>query len=407
MSLIPLFHPPLMLLCRRTELSKKQLSLLFFCSVVSWAAGSGLTPLLPVYALKLGASQAVAGYYFSLAFAALAAGTFLGGWLVDKLQRRKLLMILFGAVVAPLLWAMGRANNVPQLTAATTASWFMLGMVGPPGLALAGLYAPQDRRGKIFGILGMSGGLGTFVGGLIVGPMVDRWGYPTMFTVLALFYLALPAGALFLEDKRIEQVPKASAPRRRESSRLGTAFFVLLLAHFAVIIVHGTGTMGRSLAMNALGLSAAALTGAVSVAGLVGLPFPFILGWLSDRLGRKRLMIVCYALYAIAMVVFAVSKSMWHFWVATMLMAVGQDSATVGTAFVTDLVPPEALGRGLSMFNGIFWVGMVAGLAVAGYAIQNLGVPAVMFISAALPLIGIFLVISIREVKPPVAVVTQ
>jgi predicted MFS family arabinose efflux permease len=117
-------------------------------------------------------------------------------------------------------------------------------------------------------------------------------------------------------------------------------------------------------------------------------------------------MIVCYALYAIAMVVFAVSKSMWHFWVATMLMAVGQDSATVGTAFVTDLVPPEALGRGLSMFNGIFWVGMVAGLAVAGYAIQNLGVPAVMFISAALPLIGIFLVISIREVKPPVAVVT-
>jgi MFS family permease len=161
--------------------------------------------------------------------------------------------------------------------------------------------------------------------------------------------------------------------------------------------------MGRSLAMSGLGLSAAALTGAVSIGALVGLPFPFILGWLSDRLGRKPLMIACYALYGIAMVVFAVSKSMWHFWVATMLMAVGQDSATVGTAFVIDLVPPQALGRGLSLFNGIFWVGMVAGLAGTGYAIQNLGITAVMLISVALPLIGIFLVISIREVRQRVA----
>jgi MFS family permease len=381
--------------------SRKQLALLFFCSAVSWAVGSGLTPVLPVYALAAGASPAVAGYYLSLAFAALAGGTFLGGWLVDALQRRKLLMIVFGAAVAPLLWAMGRAATLPGVTAATAAAWFMLGMVGPPGLALAGLSAPEDRRGKIFGILGLSGGVGTMVGGLIVGPLVDRWGYPSMFTVLALFYLAYPVGALFLEEKRIEPVPKAAAaaPEHGEGPRLGRAFFLLLLAQLAVIVVHGTGTIGRSLAMSGLGLSAAALTGAVSIGALVGLPFPFILGWSSDRLGRKAVMMLCYGLYLAAMVVFAVSRSMWHFWAATMLMAVGQDSTTVGSAFVTDLVPPEALGRGLSLFNGVFWVGMVAGLAGSGYAIQSLGVTTTMLVSAALPVLGIGLLASIREAR--------
>jgi len=101
----------------------------------------------------------------------------------------------------------------------------------------------------------------------------------------------------------------------------------------------------------------------------------------------------------VAKIVLALSKSLWHFWVATSLMAVGQDSATVGTAFVTDLVPPQALGRGLAMFQGIFWVGMVAGLAGSGYAVQSLGIVPVMLTSAALPLIGIALLISIREAE--------
>ena len=79
-------------------MSRKQLVTLFACSMASWAVGSGLMPLSPVYALKLGASQAAAGYYLSFAFAMLAAGNFFAGWLSDRLQRRKLLLIVSGVV---------------------------------------------------------------------------------------------------------------------------------------------------------------------------------------------------------------------------------------------------------------------------------------------------------------------
>ena len=85
-------------------MSRKQLLLLFFGLLVPWTVGNGLTPLLPVYALQLGASQAVAGYYLALVFLALAGGTLFAGWLSDTLQRRKILLILSGATMIPLVW---------------------------------------------------------------------------------------------------------------------------------------------------------------------------------------------------------------------------------------------------------------------------------------------------------------
>jgi len=72
----------------------KQLVALFLCNLIVWTMGNGLVPLLPVYASQLGADQAVAGYYMAFSFLALAAGTLAGGWLSDRLQRRKELMVL-------------------------------------------------------------------------------------------------------------------------------------------------------------------------------------------------------------------------------------------------------------------------------------------------------------------------
>ena len=40
-------------------MSRKQLFALFLCSLVIWTTGSGLIPLLPVYATQMGAAPAV------------------------------------------------------------------------------------------------------------------------------------------------------------------------------------------------------------------------------------------------------------------------------------------------------------------------------------------------------------
>ena len=82
-------------------MSRKQLFALFLCSLVIWTTGSGLIPLLPVYATQIGAAPAVVGYYLSFTYLASAIGTVAAGWLSDRLQRRKTLTIMCGMVSVP------------------------------------------------------------------------------------------------------------------------------------------------------------------------------------------------------------------------------------------------------------------------------------------------------------------
>ena len=148
--------------------------------------------------------------------------------------------------------------------------------------------------------------------------------------------------------------------------------------------------------MNSLGFSATAITSTLVISGAVSLPFPFIIGWLSDRLGRKRIMMICYSGYALCMVVLAVSTPLWQFYVAVILLKVGMVSMNVGAAFVADLVEPEALGRGVSLLQCTGFIAFAVGYAVAGNAFQHLGVVTTSFSTTALAVAGIVLIVSIR-----------
>ncbi len=114
--------------------------------------------------------------------------------------------------------------------------------------------------------------------------------------------------------------------------------------------------MGRTLSMANLDFTASAIASTSVISSVVSLPIPFILGWVSDRLGRKSMMVICYGLYALCGLMLAISTSFWHFAVAMILMRFGFVSITVGAAFVTDLVEPKSLGRGVSLFQCAGWI---------------------------------------------------
>jgi len=379
-------------------MSKKQLFALFVCSLVPWVVGNGLLPLLPVYAAHLGAESAEAGYYLSFSYLALAGGTIAAGWFSDRLQRRKTLLVVAGVVSIPGVWLMGRATNVWHLTALTASVWFSGGV----GLALisilTGLFAEETERGKVFGILSLTSALGTTIGGLATGPMVDRWGYPTMFATLSLFLILWPLTALLVEDKVVARVRVDEASAVGESPGLGRRVFLLLLASLTVAVAIFVSQLGRSLAMNDLGFVAAAISSTGAIGGAFALPLLPLVGWLSDRVERKRLLALSYLTGTVSLLILAASASLWHFWVVASLMAVFVSvSGAVGSALVTDLVPQEALGRGMSLFSAASWVGGIIGFAGAGYAIQNLGLIFTFIVGASLPLVAIALLIPIRR----------
>jgi MFS family permease len=383
-------------------MSRKQLLALFVCQTVILTVGNGLMPLLPVLATQLGATPIVAGYYLSFSFLALAAGTIGAGWLSDRLQRRRLLLILAGVVMIPALWLMGRATKVWQLAALTATVWFCGGIGLTVIGILAGLFAEEAKRGKVFGILAMAAALGMLIGGSTTGPIVDRWGYATMFLAMSVFAILAPALGLLVQDKPVtpsEESDKPLAPHKR--ARLGSSYLLLLVAGLVVGIANNVGTISRSLRMSNLGLAAAAISSTGAIGGLVSLPLPPVIGWLSDRLGRKTFLIAGYLGQAVSLLILARATALWHFWVATAVNTLSfLAGRPPGTALVTDLVPPQSLGRGMSLWSASEWIAAVIGFVVGGYAFELFGVTQAIVTAAVVCVIAIGLLIPIRRPAP-------
>ncbi len=380
-------------------IGKKQLFALFACSLVGWTIAQGTLALLPLYAVRLGADPASIGTYLSLAFLALTLGTLASGWLADTLQRRKALIIVAGALNVPTTWLMGQATAFWQLALLTAIVWFFVGVGFTTISILAGLFAGQAERGKIFGVLAINTSLGALVGGFVSGPIVEQWGYPALFLVAALCWTLQPAIALLLQDKVLVRARREAVSTVPAPPAFGGAFYLLLLANVIAFAAGFVAVLGRPLLMDRLGFDLAAISGAVAVGGAISLPFPLLLGWLSDRLGRYWLIIVCFLTGALGLVLLAVSVSSWHFWAASILLAGVGVSLGIGPALVTDLVPQESLGRALAWYGFAPTTGGIIGFMLTGYAIETFGMTRTFVAGALLTLIAIALVVQVRRAR--------
>jgi MFS family permease len=379
-------------------MGKKQLFVLFSCNLLPYIVANGLLPLLPVYARYLGAENVTIGYYLAFTFFALATGTVLAGWLSDKLQRRKILLIPAAVLAIPAIWLIGRVTDMWHLAMLTATLWFLLGIGVALVNILTGLAAGEKERGKIFGILAMTIGLGSLIGGLTIGPIADKWGYTSMFEMIALFLVFWPLIGLFLEDRVVTR-EQHGLNRKGSLRSVSGILFLLLLANLVAMTASFLGNLGRSLAMNEMGFSSAAISSTAAASGAAALPFPPLIGWLSDRLGRKRFMAVCYLAGATGLAILSVSVSLWHFWAAFSLLAVLVVSYSVGSALTMDLVTKDSIGMGLSLLSATSFIGGIIGFASTGYAVQHLGITPTFVIGAFLPMIALILLIPIRQPK--------
>jgi len=384
-------------------MDRRQLAALFFCLMAPPFVANCLLPLLPVYVRELGADPTLTGIYLSFAFGALAAGTIVAGWLSNRFQARRSMIILNTVLMALGILMMGVASDLIQLTIATMIVWFAAGIVVTMVNILTGLLADPAHRGRTFGIVGLSIGIGVLLAGLIGGPVVDRWGFGALFIVAALSQPIQLVAGFAIKEKKLTVDPSVSQTRTGTTA-LGIGFWFLLIANLlAQGISLGSG-IGRPLFMDSLGYDASAITSTVVATGLITFPLPFIVGVLSDRFGRRQLLMICFAGPWLGMLLLAGSSDLWHFWLSAILVAVTGSVGTVGSALVTDLVPPESLDKALAQFGATPWIGGVIGYTGAGLIIQSLGMQPAFFVSSFVPLVSILLIFLIRPLKQPAVV---
>ena len=163
-------------------------------------------------------------------------------------------------------------------------------------------------------------------------------------------------------------------------SRLGVIFLTVLidLVGFGLIIPI---LPFYAQSMGVAGLGFGALIGAFSFAQFLA---TVILGRLSDRVGRRPVILASILLGTVGYTAFAFAHAYWLLLVARLVAGFAAGNLSVAQAYIADVTGPTERSRGMGLVGAAFGLGFIVGPALGGVAGHYGGPPAVGLLGAAL-----------------------
>jgi DHA1 family tetracycline resistance protein-like MFS transporter len=141
------------------------------------------------------------------------------------------------------------------------------------------------------------------------------------------------------------------------------------------------------------------LLGANAITQLIGAP---LIGRLSDRYGRRPLLLVSIAGTALSFVLLGLANSLWMLFLSRILDGFLGGNISLAQAYITDVTDEKSRAKGLGLIGAAFGVGFIFGPAIGGTLAGggNYTVPA--FAAAALSAINLVAVLLLLpESLPP------
>lgn len=355
-----------------------------------------LYPILPIFLTQtLKASGSVVGLVEGVAEATQNIVQGFSGSLSDKLQRRKpvaLVGYFLAAIGKPL---MGVATVWQGVLGGRLLDRLGAGARSAPRDALIASSVDEANRGRAFGLEGVGDNAGAFLGPLLAVLLLIM----LHLDIRLIFYLAAIPGLLaFLMVVLVKERPVVVTAKSKIGVNLrrfpkpywkylvATALFGIGNSSNAFLILQ-TKDIGASLTITIL-----IYAGFNLVAALISYPA----GFLSDRLGRRNILISAFAIFLVAYLGFALTRNVALIAVLFIFYGLYQGIfRSVGKALASDYVPEQLRASGVGWYNTtVGLLGLVASL-VAGRLWDQVGHAAVFLFGAGFAVVGVIALLAL------------
>lgn len=352
-----------------------------------------LVPVLPLFiTMTLGASVTNLGLIEGVAESAASLLRLSSGWLSDRIGKRKP-FIVFGyglSTAAKAVFAF--ASTWPTVLALRLADRLGKGLRNPPRDALIADSVAAGDRGRAFGLHRALDTLGAAIGPLVAFALLARWpgDYRRVFAATVIPGV-LSVLVLILFVRSIPRALGAAGARPQPSGDLGAPFRKFVFAD--TVFQLGNSSMAFVLLRAKTG---GMLEGFVPLAyvlyNLVHAALALPLGVVSDRLGRRGLILAGYALYAAVYALLAWSGAPAVTVTALALLGV-YNALTEGAqkSMIADLVPAERRGTAFGIHHTAVGLALLPASALAGWLWDTRGPASAFAIDAALAAVAAML----------------
>ena len=333
------------------------------------------SPLLPLFAERLGAHPEVIGLIVGISTVTGILFKLPAGTVSDLLGRRRLLFIgLSVFAVAPYFYF--GVTQVWQLIVLRAFHGLATAIFAPVAMAVvADLF--REGRGEALSWYSSFSQAGRLSGRMIGGYLLVWAGFEQTFAVCAVIGLVL---IILFSNLRLPEDQPASSLTRHESSRalvqglreVGGDRRVLVTSGMEAILMTASGALMAFLPLYgiAVGLHAGEvglLFGAMGLASILAKP---AMGRISDRIGRRPLIVAGQLICAAVMI--AIPWTAGFVGLIFLSLFFGFGEAVIGSstsAMVADRCKEKSLGSAMGVFGTIMDIGHAAGPILTGFLI--------------------------------------